>query len=74
MMILFHYSSSSKLVEDFTQEFPGKSLPVELSEFSFPTQLRDTHTALSHHGSTVCMTPFNRPQYNHIIQFNVIII
>ncbi|KAL4239681.1 Nitrogen permease regulator-like 3 [Mactra antiquata] len=43
---------SSKLVEDFTQEFPGKSLPVELSEFSFPTQLRDTHTMLSNIGST----------------------
>ncbi|XP_045213441.1 GATOR complex protein NPRL3-like [Mercenaria mercenaria] len=43
---------SSKLVEDFTQQFPGKSLPVELAEFSFPTQLRQTQTAVNQPGST----------------------
>lgn len=43
---------SSKLVEDFTQQFPGRSLPVELAEFSFPMQLRQTQTAVNHPGNT----------------------
>ncbi|XP_052227787.1 GATOR complex protein NPRL3-like isoform X2 [Dreissena polymorpha] len=46
---------SSKLVEEFTQQFPGCSLPVQLAEFSFPTQLRDAHSPLSNHGDTELM-------------------
>ena len=34
--------ATSLLVEDFLTQFPGRSLPVELAEFSFPTQLRET--------------------------------
>ncbi|XP_060579018.1 GATOR1 complex protein NPRL3-like [Ruditapes philippinarum] len=56
---------SSKLVEDFTQQFPGKSLPVELAEFSFPTQLRQTQTAINHPGSTVRYRHF----FNHLHQY-----
>ena len=28
------------------RQFPGRSLPVELAEFSFPTQLRETQNIL----------------------------
>ena len=38
--------SSSLLVEEFVQQFPGRSLPVELAEFSFPTQLRESQNIL----------------------------
>ena len=31
--------ATSLLIEDFVRQFPGRSLPVELAEFSFPTQL-----------------------------------
>ena len=37
---------TSLLVEDFVRQFPGRSLPVELAEFSFPTQLRETQNIL----------------------------
>ena len=44
-MFLF-LCSSSLLVEDFVRQFPGRSLPVELAEFSFPTQLRESQNVL----------------------------
>ena len=34
--------ATSLLVEDFVRQFPGISLPVELAESFFPTQLRET--------------------------------
>ena len=37
---------TSLLVEDFVRQFPGRSLPVELAEFSFLTQLRETQNIL----------------------------
>ncbi|XP_052791015.1 GATOR complex protein NPRL3-like [Mya arenaria] len=45
----------SKLVDEFTQQFPGRSLPVQLAEFSFPTTLRETQTAIRMPGSTDLM-------------------
>ena len=38
--------ATSLLVEDFVRQFPGRSLPVELAELSFPTQLRETQNIL----------------------------
>ena len=38
--------ATSLLVDDFVRQFPGRSLPVELAEFSFPTQLRETQNIL----------------------------
>ena len=38
--------ATSLLVEDFVRQFPGRSLPVELAEFSFPTKLRETQNIL----------------------------
>ena len=38
--------ATSLLVEDFVRHFPGRSLPVEIAEFFFPTQLRETQNIL----------------------------
>ena len=37
---------TSLLVEDFVRQFPMRSLPVELAESFFPTQLRETQNIL----------------------------
>jgi hypothetical protein len=36
------------LVEAFVLQFPGRSLPVELCEFSFPTQLLESRDVINH--------------------------
>ena len=38
--------ATSLHVEDFVRQFPGRSLPVELAQFSFPTQLQETQNLL----------------------------
>ncbi|XP_076076005.1 GATOR1 complex protein NPRL3-like [Mytilus galloprovincialis] len=38
---------NSKIAEEFVQLFPGRSLAVELSEFSYPTKLWDTQDMLN---------------------------
>ena len=38
--------ATSLLVEDFVRQFLGRSLPVELAESFFPTQLRETQNIL----------------------------
>ena len=46
---------SSSLVEAFTRDFPGRSLPLEMSQFSFPTQLREAENILSHPSNQVSL-------------------
>ena len=38
--------ATSRHVEDFVRQFPGRSLPVESAESFFPTQLRETNNIL----------------------------
>ena len=39
-------TQATSLLEDFVRQFPGRSLPVELAEFSFPTQLGELQNIL----------------------------
>lgn len=50
-MIHVHYNNcfrNSSQSEEFVRQFPGYSLSVQLAEFSYPQQLRETRDLLDH--------------------------